>query len=283
MRTAWIEDMLSLLPPIAFLIATRIRTRAPNARFPWGYHRAISVAYVWASAALLVMGVLLFAESTLKLITAEHPPIGTIQLFGATFWLGWLMLPALAWSAIPAVLLGRAKLPLADALHDKVLYADAKMNKADWMTATAAAVGVIGIGLGLWWADAAAAMFISTGIAHDGWTNLRSALDDLMDQRACVYDGSRPHPITAEVQAALADTPWVREGAARVREEGHVFHAEAFVVPAREAPAVAQLDALRERLLELDWKLHDVSVVPVSELPDWARTPNLAKGVSRLR
>jgi hypothetical protein len=32
---------------------------------------------------------------------------------------------------VPAALLGRAKLPLAGALHDKVLHADATMNKAD--------------------------------------------------------------------------------------------------------------------------------------------------------
>lgn len=40
-------------------------------------------------------------------------------------------------------------------MHDKVLHADAKMNKADWMTAAAALVGVLGIGLGWWWAKIA--------------------------------------------------------------------------------------------------------------------------------
>ena len=59
------------------------------------------------------------------------------------------MLPALAYSALPSVLLGRAKIPLAEELHNKVLYADAKMNKADWLTAGAAMVGVVGIGFGL--------------------------------------------------------------------------------------------------------------------------------------
>jgi divalent metal cation (Fe/Co/Zn/Cd) transporter len=62
--------------------------------------------------------------------------------------LGWLMLPALAWSGLPAVFLGRAKISLAEELHNKVLYADAKMNKADWLTASAAMVGVVGIGSG---------------------------------------------------------------------------------------------------------------------------------------
>jgi divalent metal cation (Fe/Co/Zn/Cd) transporter len=46
MKTAWVEDMLSLIPPIVFLIAVRIRTRRPNERFPYGYHRAVSIAYL---------------------------------------------------------------------------------------------------------------------------------------------------------------------------------------------------------------------------------------------
>ena len=60
--------------------------------------------------------------------------------------------------------LGRAKMKLAQKLHDKVLYADADMNKADWMTAVAAMVGVAGIGIGLWWADSVAALVISASI-----------------------------------------------------------------------------------------------------------------------
>jgi divalent metal cation (Fe/Co/Zn/Cd) transporter len=267
MRTAWIEDMLSLLPPIAFLIASRIRTREPNARFPWGYHRAVSIAYLCAAAALLLLGVLLFAESALKLATAEHPPIGLVEVLGEPVWLGWLMLPALAWSAIPAFLIGRAKLPLADALHDKVLYADAKMNRADWLTATAAGLGVIGIGIGLWWADAVAALVISSDIARDGWRNVRAALADLMDERAKTYDSRRPHPLIDDMTAALAGCEWVREASVRVREEGHVFHAEAFVVPVAESCAVDELEAAQRTLRDLDWKLHDVVVAPVRELP----------------
>ena len=41
MKGAWLEDMLSLAPPIAFLVATRVRHKAPNASFPYGYHRAV--------------------------------------------------------------------------------------------------------------------------------------------------------------------------------------------------------------------------------------------------
>jgi cation diffusion facilitator family transporter len=271
MKAAWIEDMLSLLPPVAFLIASRLRRRPASETFPWGLHRTVSVAYLFAALALLVMGSYLFFDSAMKLALAEHPPIGVIQVFGQEIWLGWLMIAALSYSALPAIFLGRAKLPLADDLHDKVLYADAKMNKADWMTAGAAIVGVTGIGFGLWWADAAAALFISVDIAHDGWNNVRAAVHDLMDARPRRHDAREYHPIVERMNAELNDCDWVERGAVRLREEGHVFTGEVMVVPREEALSdgpglMAKLEELAERLVSLEWKVHDIVVVPVKEL-----------------
>ena len=55
----------------------------------------------------------------------------------------------------------------------------------------------------------------------------------------------------------------------RARDEGHVFHVEAFVVPRRgRAPSLEQLVDARTRITELDWKLDDVVIVPVAELSD---------------
>jgi divalent metal cation (Fe/Co/Zn/Cd) transporter len=39
MKAAWLEDMLSLVPPAAFLIAARYRHRPPNERLAWGCRR----------------------------------------------------------------------------------------------------------------------------------------------------------------------------------------------------------------------------------------------------
>ena len=130
MKAAWWEDLLGLLPPIAFLLSNRFRDRDPSPRFPYGYHRATSLAYLSAALALFALGGYILYDSVAKLARFEHPPIGMVSPLGlGPVWLGWLMIAALAWSAIPAMLLGRAKLPLAAELHDKVLYADAKMNR----------------------------------------------------------------------------------------------------------------------------------------------------------
>ena len=267
MKTAWFEDLLSLIPPIAFLLSERYNSKAPTERFPYGFHRTVSIGHLCAALALFAMGGYLFVESVAKLVTAEHPTIGAITLFGQTFWLGWLMLPALLWSALPAFFLGRAKLPLARDLHNKVLYADAKMNKADWLTAGAAMVGVVGIGFGLWWADAAAAALISLDITKDGLKNLRHAVNDLMDQTPTTVTHDEIDPLRDRVAARLAELPWVEDADVRLREEGQVYFGEAFVVPSDPSNLTEKIERALEELRDLDWRVHDVAIMPVRELP----------------
>ena len=267
MKAAWAEDILSLLPPIAFLIASRVRRKQPDTKFPYGYHRVTSIAFLCASVALLSLGAFILYDSVMKLAKFEHPPIDLVKPIGDNpIWLGWLMLPALAYSALPAIFLGRAKQPLAKELHDKVLFADAEMNRADWLTAGAAMLGVVGIGFGLWWADGVAATIISVDITHDGFRNLKVALADLMDKEPTVVDHSRPDPLPLWVKNELLLMDWVKDAEVRLREEGHVFVGEAFVVPVDDEDLVGRVERANERLLDLDWRLHELVIAPVPEI-----------------
>lgn len=272
MKAAWIEDMLSLAPPIAFLIAVRIIRRPPRPRWPYGFHRSVGVAHLVAAVALLTMGSFLIIDSATGLLTAEHPTIGTVQVFGQVVWLGWLMIAAMIVTGIPPVILGHLKMGLARDLHDKVLYADADMNKADWMTALGSIVGVTGIGLGLWWLDSVAALFIASTILVDGVRNLRASVTDLMDTRAVTFDDKRPHPVIEQINSFLGGLDWVEAAGSRIRDEGHVFHAEAFVVPRASTITVEAVETTQAACTELDWRLNDVVIVVVSELPDFVTT-----------
>lgn len=266
MKTAWLEDVLSLVPPVVFLTASRVAARSPDTRFPYGYHRVVSIAFLCASLALFTMGGWLLIDASIKLIRAEHPTVGAVTLFGHTFWQGWLMLPTLAWSAVPAIFLGRAKLPLSRLINDKVLYADADMNKADWMTATGAMAGVIGIGIGWWWADAVAAMLISISVLRDGFGNLRQVIFDLMDEAPTTVDRSKRDPLPERVERHLAKIPWIVEAQVRMREEGHVYFGEAFVVANANEALPAKLQDLALECKTLDWRLHDFFIVAVPSL-----------------
>jgi len=268
MKAAWIEDLLSFLPPISFLVAAHAVRKPPSEAHPYGYHRSTGVAHLVAAVALTVMGGYLLVESGLGLLKGEHPTIGGVELFGSTIWLGWLMMGVMILTAAPPVFLGKAKMKLAEKLHDKVLYADADMNKADWMTAVAAVAGVAGIGIGLWWADYAAALVISASILHDGVRNTKAAVSALMDKQAMTYDDAAPHPLGRQLDHYLLGLGWIAEARSRVRDEGHVFHVESFVVPTGGSmPSLGQLEAAREACVAMDWKVQDMVIVPVPELP----------------
>jgi cation diffusion facilitator family transporter len=272
MKAAWIEDMLSLIPPVAFLIAARFRNRPPNDSFPYGHHRSVSVAFLSGSVALFVLGAYVVYDSVTRLLARDRPPIGLIELFGVQIWLGWLMIAVLAATMVPAILLGRAKLKIARELHDKALYADAEMNRADWLTAGAAVLGILGIGAGLWWADAVAAIVIGADIVRDGVRTTRSAVANLMDNRPRTVDDRKLHPLPDQLLAAVRDHPWIGDAWLRVREEGHVFVGELLVVPAPGTDRlVERLEELGAWLRDFDWRMHDLVVCPVTRL-DLERT-----------
>ncbi|GGK76885.1 cation diffusion facilitator family transporter [Ornithinimicrobium pekingense] len=266
MKAAWLEDMLSLIPPIAFLVGARFAQVRPDRRYPFGRHRSVAVGHLLAGAALVTMGLFLVYDSGSALVKAEHPPIGTMRILGWTVWAGWPMVAVLAYTLVVPVILGRLKLPLAEQLHDKVLYADADMNKADWMTAAGAIVGVLGIGVGLWWLDGVMALLISASILRDGFGNITSAVAGLMDRTAQTVDMTEEHPLVRQVQDYLDSRPWIDRHHTRVRDMGHVFHVEVRFVPAGGRVDLARIDQTVEDLRAMDWKLDDITVAPVRSL-----------------
>ena len=275
MRTAWIEDMLSLIPQIAFLTALIFVRRRPTVSHPYGFHRAMGVGHMVAGVALLAVGLNLAYEAVSGLIAAEHPTIGTVNLFGHTIWLGWLMVLVMSVIVIGPLIYGRAKAKLAPVLHNKLLFADADMAKADWQTNAASIVGVLGVGLGLWWLDGVAALFISLGIIWDGVRNTKSAVIDLMDQRARSYDDKHQHYLAHDIVEHLRAQRWIRDAAVRMRDQGQVFHVEAFIVPRRRRVSVTQIDQISESIAQMDWKIQDIVVIARSTLPEEADRADL--------
>lgn len=265
MRTSWLEDVVSLVPPIAFLVASRIATKKPSKRYPYGMHGAVSIGYLSAALALLAMGGFLLFEALSKLATLERTSIGGFDFFGTTIWAGWPMLAALAYTGIPSFFLGRAKLKLASVLHDKVLYADAEMNRADWMAELAAAIGVVGTGFGLWWMDGAAAALVSLDIVRDGLRNVRTATADLIEEmpRSTTHQ-EKFDPLPAQLSRYIESFDWVEKAEVRLREDGHVFLGEAFVVPKSQRNLVANIAALAEQAKAFNWRIQDIVVMPVS-------------------
>ncbi|WP_181304078.1 cation diffusion facilitator family transporter [Rufibacter sp. XAAS-G3-1] len=267
MKTAWFEDMLSLTPAVSFLIASRVFHKAPNKNFPYGYHRVVSIAYLCSAVALFSVGAFLIFDSATTLVKQEHATIGIKVIFGHEVWLGYLMMAVMLYGTFPALILGRMKLPLAIKLHEKNLYTDAAMNKADWMTAAAAILGIAGIGLGWWWADAVAALLISLDIIKDGYTNLKQAVFDLMSESPKKVENQQDDPLLQQVNELLKKQEWIKEFAFRMREEGHIYLGEGFVVPASEQELVSRIEQVSQEVENLSWRIQEFVLMPVQEIP----------------
>ena len=253
MKSAWVEDVLSLVPAIVFLVALHFEKRKPDAKFRFGYRRVNSLAFLIAAVTLTGVGGFLLFEAAKTLLMQEHPTIGPISIFGQTIWLGWLMIAALLYSVIPPVILGHMKHPIAEKIQDKVLHTDALMQKADWMTGLAGVVGVMGVGLGYWWADAAAAGFISFEILRDGVKNLRTATAELIDGMPRELEGDEIAEDALELeQALLSQYP---DAKIRMRESGRYILVQIDNIATDEWRGLDPID-----LPERQWRVDQISL-----------------------
>lgn len=268
MRTSFFEDVLSVVPALAFLICSRVARRPPNAEYPYGFHGAVSIGYLTASLALVAMGLFLIIEAVLKLLTQERTTIGGFELFGRTVWAGWPMFAAILYTGVPTFFLGRAKLKRAPGIHDKILFADAQMMKADWMAESATTIGVFGVGLGFWWLDPGAAVLVSLSILKDGVTNVRVVVGDLIERRPMRTDRSAPEPLPDRLRAAIEELPWVASAEVRLREVGHVFFGDVFVTARETHDLPSKIRAAIEVARALNWRLHDVTITVLDERPE---------------
>jgi cation diffusion facilitator family transporter len=266
MKAMWVEDTLSLIPTSAVLVGIYFRRLEPNDTFPYGYRRAVQIGFLTAAVTLLGFGLYLLGSSIYSLIIAHHPTIQTIEISGTRIWLGWLMIGALVFAAVPPAILGHMKKPLAEELHDKTLYTDASIDKGDWLSSLAGIVGIVGIAYGYWWMDSLAAIFISSEIIKDGVENLINSVQQVMNMRPTDVTRKEKDPVCDKVEEAISSLPWVKYSQIRLREEGDVLFGEAFVVPDDDIDLMNRLGEAGEKVKALDWRIQDFNIVPVRSL-----------------
>lgn len=259
MKTAWVEDVLSLVPPLAFLAAARFARRPPDDEYVNGRNRAFDITFLVSAVALTGVGLALIYDGARALLSREHPSIGGVDLAGHLVWQGWVMIAALVVSTLPPVVLGRMKLALARELQLKPLHTDADMNKADWMTGLAGVAGVAGIGLGFWWADAAAALFIAGSVLHDGLGNLKGAMRDLHDARPETVERGKPDPLAERVRDAVAALGWVERCEVRLHEEGPRVCGVLVLTPRDGDATPAHLREAERAARGVHWRIDEIN------------------------
>jgi divalent metal cation (Fe/Co/Zn/Cd) transporter len=251
-KTAWIEDLLSMLAPTLFLISRRIEKIGPRNGFPFGFQRVSTLTFFFSACALCAIGGILVFNGIHELLGARHPSISSVHFFGREIWLGWVMITVLVFSIIPPVVLGRKKRTVARRLHDKVLYIDAETNAADWQTGLASIGGILGIAYGLWWADSAMATVVALGILKDGFSAIKGSTFVLIDGMSRSIDS---HEVSDQAKMLKETLERMYPGSlAQIRETGR--HLRARIEPqnarALSRPAAVSLLASDSwRLIEL--------------------------------
>ncbi len=267
MKTEWMENALAVVPVAGVLLTLGTENKRQDKKRPFGYHRTATIAFVAAAFALAGIGTYLFYDSLSNLLRQEYPSIGGITLFGHTIWHGWLMMAVMSLTAIPPVVLGKLKTPVAKLLNDKALHADAEMNRANWMTNGAGVIGLALVAWGFWWGDSLAALLISLDIMRDGWTNVARSLSDVMDHHPTDLETDQQDPIVTDVYRAIKALPFVEDAHVLMREHGRYLFAEVFVQPNEQAPAATEATRqVRAAIMPLDWRFQHVAVELTDDL-----------------
>lgn len=267
-KAAWIEDFLYILPSLTFLIATNFVSKAPNKKFRFGYDRAYSVGFVVSAFTLFGVGSFILLDSLMKLINQEMVTTGTIYILDQTIWFGWFQIAALSSSIIPVYLLGKKKQQLADILNIEMLNTDAKGQKAHWMTSIATVIGILGVGFGVWWADAAAALFISLDIIYDGFKSIIASITEEMDRTPLDPQQKSEESLVKTIESLVEKENWIKDSLVRLRKAGNKTSGEVLIILKTSENLENNLYDLQDKIESLHWHMANVVVTPVKKLPE---------------
>ena len=277
----FLEDGLELVPPLVFLASARLARKRPTPDYPYGYHRSVTLAYFTSALALFAFGAAILAVSGWSLLQGPGSGPRTMELFGWEIWHGWVVIVYLIASGTIPFVLGRRLQGSALQLNNKVLFATARMLSADWRSSAAAMLGLLGARAGLWWADPLAAMFIALGVMADGYHNTEQASKSLVDHMPTEVGSDQVIDLVDRVDEVATSRTWSRRAVVRLREYGPVYFGVIIVDVGQEKAEISDLEELQDEIIELDWRIQEVLIVPVADKDQLAREVEKASPQAR--
>ena len=201
-----LHNLSDVSTSLVVFLGFRVSRKTASDRYPYGYERAEDLAGVGIAVVIWGSAVLAAVESINKLIHR-----------GGTSHIGWGIAAALVGIA-GNQLVARYKLRVGRRINSATMIADAKHSWLDALSSAAAAAGLLGVLLGVRWADAVAGLVITAFICHVGWEVTADVVHRLMD-------GVDPEVLTA-AETAADDVPGVRHAHARARWTGRTLRVE---------------------------------------------------------
>ncbi len=218
-----LHNLCDVSTSLVVFLGFRLSKRPANPSHPYGYERAEDLAGL--GVALVVWASAVFAG-----VVSVHK----LTVHGGTSHLGLGMAAALIGIA-GNQLVARYKRGVGTRIQSVTLLADATHSWLDALASVGALLGLIGVALGMPWADGIAGLIVTAFIVHVGWQVTSELVTHLMD-------GIDPDLLARAEQAALS-VRGVEHVHARARWAGRslLIDLEGFVPAAITVAAAEEL------------------------------------------
>jgi cation diffusion facilitator family transporter len=164
-----LHNLSDVSTSLAVYVGLRLSKRPTSDLHPYGWERAEDLAGLGVALVVWLSAVFAGFVSIRKLV--EH---------GTTAHVGF-GIAAAAVGIIGNQLVARYKLGVGRRIQSTTLVADAKHSWLDALSSGGAMLGLIGVALGLPWADGVAGLFVTAFICHVGYEVTKDVIHHLMD------------------------------------------------------------------------------------------------------
>lgn len=208
-----LHNLADVSTSLVVFIGLRVSKRPATDTHPYGWERAEDIAGLGVALVIWVSAVFAGYISVHKLVSR-----------GSTTHLGY-GIAAAAIGILGNQLVARYKLRVGRRIQSATLIADAQHSWLDALSSAGAMIGLIGVAVGLPWADAVAGLVVTGFICHVGYEVTSELVRHLMD---AVEPG-----VLTTATAAASDVAGVEHAHVRARWMGRtlLIEVEGFVFP----------------------------------------------------
>ena len=165
------HSLIDLGATVMTYLAVRISGKPADDEHHYGHGKVESVSALGETALLFLLSGVVIWEAVKRLV--EHEP----HIVVATNWAFVVM----AASVVIDFFRARALTRVAKATQSQALEADALHFSSDLWSSLAVIGGLIGVSVGIWWADSAAALMVALLVCVAGWRLGRRTIETLTD------------------------------------------------------------------------------------------------------
>ena len=169
LRADGLNNSTDVLSSIVVFIGLRIAVKPADHNHRYGHARAEMIASLIASFIMVSVSIQVMTQAVTNLINKNYPEPGLLAFWTAVV------------SGIVLFFVYRYNYQLSQTINSSALKAASLDNRADSLISFAAAIGIIGTTLGLYWLDSVLGLFVGILIFYTAYQTFSHASHTLSD------------------------------------------------------------------------------------------------------